>query len=219
MEFVLYEAKDKIAAITLNRPEARNAQNKQMLDELDACWTKAARGRRRPRDRAEGERPALLVGARHRDQAGRGHDHRPEEQGPRGDLPLRARPLPRLLAQVARRAEALDRRRAGRLHRGRHDAVLAVRPDPRRRERLLQRSGAAHGHRRRRVPRAHLGVRREEGQGAALHRRPLRRARGAPARHGEPRGARPRSSKRRPSRSRARSPRCTPSRSPRRSAW
>lgn len=42
MEFVLYEAKDKIAAITLNRPEARNAQNKQMLDELDACWTKAA---------------------------------------------------------------------------------------------------------------------------------------------------------------------------------
>ena len=42
MEFILYEAKDKIAAITLNRPEARNAQNKQLLDELDACWTKAA---------------------------------------------------------------------------------------------------------------------------------------------------------------------------------
>jgi len=42
MEFVLYETKDKIAAITLNRPEARNAQNKQLLDELDACWTKAA---------------------------------------------------------------------------------------------------------------------------------------------------------------------------------
>jgi enoyl-CoA hydratase/carnithine racemase len=42
MDFVLYETKDKIAAITLNRPEARNAQNKQVLDELDACWTKAA---------------------------------------------------------------------------------------------------------------------------------------------------------------------------------
>ena len=42
MEFVLYETKDKIAAITLNRPEARNAQNKQLLDELDACWSKAA---------------------------------------------------------------------------------------------------------------------------------------------------------------------------------
>jgi enoyl-CoA hydratase/carnithine racemase len=42
MELVLYESKDRIAAITLNRPEARNAQNKQMLDELDTCWTKAA---------------------------------------------------------------------------------------------------------------------------------------------------------------------------------
>ena len=42
MEFVLYEAKDRIAAITLNRPDARNAQNTQLLDELDACWTKAA---------------------------------------------------------------------------------------------------------------------------------------------------------------------------------
>jgi len=42
MEFVLYESKDKIASITLNRPDARNAQNKQLLDELDACWTKAA---------------------------------------------------------------------------------------------------------------------------------------------------------------------------------
>lgn len=42
MDFILYEAKDRIAAITLNRPEARNAQNTQLLDELDACWTKAA---------------------------------------------------------------------------------------------------------------------------------------------------------------------------------
>ena len=42
MEFILYETKDRIAAITLNRPEARNAQNKQLLDELDACWTQAA---------------------------------------------------------------------------------------------------------------------------------------------------------------------------------
>jgi enoyl-CoA hydratase/carnithine racemase len=42
MEFVLYEAKDRIAAITLNRPEQRNAQNTVLLDELDACWTMAA---------------------------------------------------------------------------------------------------------------------------------------------------------------------------------
>jgi enoyl-CoA hydratase/carnithine racemase len=42
MEYILYEVEDRIAAITLNRPEARNAQNTQFLDELDACWTKAA---------------------------------------------------------------------------------------------------------------------------------------------------------------------------------
>jgi enoyl-CoA hydratase/carnithine racemase len=42
LEFVLYETKDRIASITLNRPEARNAQHKPLLDELDACWTRAA---------------------------------------------------------------------------------------------------------------------------------------------------------------------------------
>ncbi len=42
MDLVQYDVKDRVAAITLNRPETRNAQNKQMLDEIDACWTQAA---------------------------------------------------------------------------------------------------------------------------------------------------------------------------------
>ncbi len=42
MPYILYEVKDKIATITLNRPEAANAQNAQFLDELDAAWTRAA---------------------------------------------------------------------------------------------------------------------------------------------------------------------------------
>jgi enoyl-CoA hydratase/carnithine racemase len=42
LEYIQYEVKDKIAIISLDRPEARNAQNRQFLDELDACWTKAA---------------------------------------------------------------------------------------------------------------------------------------------------------------------------------
>jgi enoyl-CoA hydratase len=42
VSLVLYETQERLALITLNRPEARNAQNKQMLDELDACWTRAA---------------------------------------------------------------------------------------------------------------------------------------------------------------------------------
>lgn len=40
--YIDYEVADKIATITLNRPEAANAQNGALLDELDAAWTKAA---------------------------------------------------------------------------------------------------------------------------------------------------------------------------------
>ncbi|MFZ2177551.1 MAG: enoyl-CoA hydratase [Rhodococcus sp. (in: high G+C Gram-positive bacteria)] len=40
--YILYEVADKIATITLNRPEAANAQNAELLDELDAAWTRAA---------------------------------------------------------------------------------------------------------------------------------------------------------------------------------
>jgi enoyl-CoA hydratase/carnithine racemase len=42
MSNVLYEVADKIATITLNRPEVANAQNSELLDELDAAWTRAA---------------------------------------------------------------------------------------------------------------------------------------------------------------------------------
>ncbi|MFJ4781983.1 enoyl-CoA hydratase [Streptomyces sp. NPDC088794] len=39
---ILYETKDRIATLTLNRPEVANAQNAALLDELDAAWTRAA---------------------------------------------------------------------------------------------------------------------------------------------------------------------------------
>lgn len=42
MDQILYEVSDGIAAITLNRPEAANAQTMALLDELDAAWTRAA---------------------------------------------------------------------------------------------------------------------------------------------------------------------------------
>jgi enoyl-CoA hydratase/carnithine racemase len=40
--FIDYEAVDAIATITLNRPEAANAQTLELLDELDAAWRRAA---------------------------------------------------------------------------------------------------------------------------------------------------------------------------------
>jgi enoyl-CoA hydratase/carnithine racemase len=42
MPFIDYEASERIATITLNRPEAANAQTLELLDELDAAWRRAA---------------------------------------------------------------------------------------------------------------------------------------------------------------------------------
>jgi len=42
MSFIEYDASERIATITLNRPEAANAQTLDMLDELDAAWQRAA---------------------------------------------------------------------------------------------------------------------------------------------------------------------------------
>lgn len=41
-DLVLYDVADRIATISLNRPEVANAQNAELLDALDACWTRAA---------------------------------------------------------------------------------------------------------------------------------------------------------------------------------
>jgi enoyl-CoA hydratase/carnithine racemase len=38
-----YEVADRVAAITIDRPQKANAQNERMLDELDACFTAAAK--------------------------------------------------------------------------------------------------------------------------------------------------------------------------------
>ena len=41
-DHILYEVSDRVAVITLNRPEVANAQNAPLLDDLDAAWTRAA---------------------------------------------------------------------------------------------------------------------------------------------------------------------------------
>jgi enoyl-CoA hydratase len=42
MSFIEYEASERVATITLNRPEAANAQTLELLDELDGAWRRAA---------------------------------------------------------------------------------------------------------------------------------------------------------------------------------
>ena len=42
-EYILYEVSDGIATITLNRPDARNAQNQPFLEELNDAWERAAK--------------------------------------------------------------------------------------------------------------------------------------------------------------------------------
>jgi len=40
--YILYEVSEAVATITLNRPDRRNAQNQQLLEELNAAWERAA---------------------------------------------------------------------------------------------------------------------------------------------------------------------------------
>ena len=37
-ETVRFETRDRVATITLDRPERKNAMNQQMKDELRTCW-------------------------------------------------------------------------------------------------------------------------------------------------------------------------------------
>jgi enoyl-CoA hydratase len=41
-DHILYEATDGVAVITLNRPQRANAQTMELLDDLDAAWSRAA---------------------------------------------------------------------------------------------------------------------------------------------------------------------------------
>ena len=117
-----------------------------------------------------------MVGPRR--QAGRGRPLRPRDGGLPGDVP-----------SLAGDPQARYRDGAGRLHRRRPHARLGVRPDRRRRRRLLRRPGGADGDTWRGVLRPPVGARAAFRQGGPVHGRAVRRPARLPARHGEPGGA------------------------------
>jgi enoyl-CoA hydratase len=41
-DYILYETADRVATITLNRPDRRNAQNPELLEQLNDAWERAA---------------------------------------------------------------------------------------------------------------------------------------------------------------------------------
>ena len=59
-ETIRYEVDGPVATITLDRPDAANAQNTQLIDELDAAFDSRRGRRRRPRRRARRRGQALL---------------------------------------------------------------------------------------------------------------------------------------------------------------
>ena len=151
--YIDYEVADRIATITLNRPEAANAQNPELLDELDAAWSRAA----------EDNDVSVIILRANGKHFSAGHDLR--GGGPVPDkitlefviqheakryleYTLRWRNVPKpSIAAVQGRCIS-----GGLL-------LSALRPDHRRRRRAVLRPGGSDGHRRRRIPWSHLGTR------------------------------------------------------------
>ena len=71
MELVVYERDDRVATITLNRPDVLNAQNPQLIHDLDAAWTAAAE---------DDEVRVIVVRAEGRHFSA-GHDLNPDARG------------------------------------------------------------------------------------------------------------------------------------------
>ena len=185
-----------VAVVTLDRPETRNAQNKRMTYELNACFDDAARGTDVKVIVLQADGPHFSSGHDMRDREPhrrvrpRLDERRVLARRPGGPDGLRGGGLlPDVLA-VAQPPQAGHRRGPGQDDRRRADAPVDRRHHHRRRRRRVLRPGRRHGRQRRRVLRPPVGARRPQGQGAAVHRR-LRQRRGRPpARDGQPRRAR-----------------------------
>ena len=178
---VLYAVAEGIATVDAEPAEFNNAQNWQMTYALDAAFRRAvdddcsqghraARRRqalqRRPRHRHA--RPATCDKTFDRVQLWWDHSNKP------GGEPLYAREQEVYLGMCRRWRDLPKPTIAmvqGALHRRRADAGLGLRPDRRRRRRLLPGPGGAHGRAGRRVLRACAGAEPAHRQGVPVPRR------------------------------------------------
>ena len=183
----------RVARIVLARPQMANAQDYQMLSELNAAFDRADARRLGARDHPRRRRQPLLVRARpagrHRHErastrSARGAASAPRRRGLHGD---RSRDVRRSLLAMAEHPQADDRPGAGQGDRRRADAGLA---DGSRRvlgRRDLRRSGRRLRCERARVLRARLRGGCPPGQGDAVHRPSDHRPGGVSTRDGQPR--------------------------------
>ena len=117
-DHILYEVTDKVAVITLNRPQRANAQTMELLDDLDAAWTRAA---------GDDEVTVIVLRANGKHFSS-GHDlkggmARPEKITLEWIYELEARKYLEYSLRWRNVPEAVDRGRAGQVHRGRAAAV------------------------------------------------------------------------------------------------
>ena len=154
--FITYEAKERIASITLNRPQAANAQTLELLDDLDEAWRMAA----------EDPDVRVIVLQANGKHFSAGHDIRgvgnddgaPSKFTVAGIYEIEAKRFLEYSLRWRNVPKPSIAAVQGVCIAGWPAAVLAVRPDHRGRQRQVLRPGGQHGHRRRRVPRPHLGV-------------------------------------------------------------
>ena len=178
---LIYEVKDAVATLTLNRPERLNALGGTLRDDLYDAVLRAS-GCRRPRDRGDRRRQGLLLGRRregHERRQGRSRRAAADRQG--GAAPRSG------AARDARRSAARDRGGERRRGRRRHEPRARLRYSPRLDGREVhpgvRQAGPPPGLGRDVLPAAD----RRHGQGvrAHLHGRDHRRAGGAAARDRE----------------------------------
>jgi len=141
-ETVIFKVDGPVATITMNRPDVANAQNTQLIDDLDAAFDAA--------DEADEVRVVVL--AANGKHFSSGHDLKALVVQSEGDQWGAMRETPEgkfrheevMYYRRCRKIRDFRKRRARFLCRGRADAGLHVRPHRGRRQRNFPKPGVAH---------------------------------------------------------------------------